>query len=51
MVINVDPLKNSPGDGTKRVEIKTDEYKQVVYFITSQDANIECVINLLLSKT
>lgn len=31
-VINVDPMKDPPGDGTKRVEIQTDEYTQVVFF-------------------
>ena len=31
-VINVDPMKNPPGDGTKRVEIESDEYTQVVFF-------------------
>jgi hypothetical protein len=31
-VINVDPTKLEPGDGTKRVEIETEEYTQVVFF-------------------
>ena len=31
-VINVDPNKDPPGDGTKRVEIECDEYTQVVFF-------------------
>ena len=31
-VINVDPNKDPPGDGTKRVEIETDDYTQVVFF-------------------
>ena len=31
-VINVDPNKDTPGDGTHRVEIETDEYTQVVFF-------------------
>lgn len=31
-VINVDPNKDPPGDGTKRVEIPTEEYTQVVFF-------------------
>uniref|UniRef100_A0A7S3IQ90 Cilia- and flagella-associated protein 299 n=1 Tax=Strombidium inclinatum TaxID=197538 RepID=A0A7S3IQ90_9SPIT len=31
-VINVDPNKDPPGDGTKRVEIECSEYTQVVFF-------------------
>ena len=31
-VINVDPNKDPPGDGTKRVEIESDDYTQVVFF-------------------
>ena len=31
-VINVDPNKNPPGDGTKRVEVECEEYTQVVFF-------------------
>ena len=31
-VINVDPNKDPPGDGTKRVEIECDDYTQVVFF-------------------
>ena len=31
-VINVDPHKDPPGDGTKRVEIECDDYTQVVFF-------------------
>ena len=31
-VINVDPSKDPPGDGTKRVEIECSEYTQVVFF-------------------
>jgi hypothetical protein len=31
-VINVDPNKDPPGDGTKRVEIECEEYTQVVFF-------------------
>ena len=31
-VINVDPNKDPPGDGTERKEIPTDMYTQVVFF-------------------
>lgn len=31
-VINVDPSQKTPGDSTKRVEIPTEEYTQVVFF-------------------
>ena len=31
-VINVDPNRDPPGDGTKRVEIECSDYTQVVFF-------------------